>query len=119
MMVDGTYLERRGEKIISSDKKVSVTLGKREIGVSAMEDAEIKKKKQDERAKLVVDEKTLSELKSFGNEETKFLKVENRNEKQEEKTEEKKISKPKIAKAKFTSKNASKKTNFKNSQKKK
>jgi len=41
MMVDGTYLERRGEKIISSDKKVSVTLGKREIGVSAMEDAEI------------------------------------------------------------------------------
>lgn len=41
MMVDGTYVERRGEKIISSDKKVSVTLGKREIGVSAQEDAEI------------------------------------------------------------------------------
>lgn len=41
MMVDGTFVERRGEKIISSDKMVSVTLGKREIGVSAQEDAVI------------------------------------------------------------------------------
>lgn len=41
MMVDGTYLELDGEKTISSDKKVSVTMGKREIGISASEDCEI------------------------------------------------------------------------------
>lgn len=41
MMVEGTYVERRGEKVISSDKKVSVAIGKDELGVSALEDANI------------------------------------------------------------------------------
>lgn len=41
MMVDGTFVERRGEKVISSDKKVSVTMGKDEIGVSAAEECNI------------------------------------------------------------------------------
>lgn len=86
----------------------------------AMEDAEIAKAKQ---SKYVVDEKTISELKSFGDNDTKVLKAETKTEaKADEKTEEpkeKKTSKPKTAKAKFTSKTGAKKTGSKNTTKKK
>ncbi len=41
MMVDGTYLEYRGEKIIESDKKASVVIGKDELGVSAYTDVNL------------------------------------------------------------------------------
>ena len=41
MMVEGTFVERRGEKVISSDKKISIAIGKEEIGVSANEDSNI------------------------------------------------------------------------------
>ena len=51
---------------------------------NAMEDAEIAKQKQEERAKLVVDEKTISELKSFGNNDTKVLKAEIKDESEKE-----------------------------------
>lgn len=86
---------------------------------NAIEDAEIKKQKQEERAKLVVDEKTLSELKSFGDEETKTLKVETPKEESSKEESEKKVSKPKTTKAKFSSKTGSKKTGSKNTTKKK
>ena len=77
----------------------------------AIEDAEIEKQKQE---KLVVDKKTLEELKSFGDEDTKVLKAETKE------TEEKpKTSKPKTPKAKFSSKTSSSKKSTKNTTKKK
>ena len=41
MMVDGTYLDLDGERMITSDKKVSVVLSKDEIGVSVKEDCNL------------------------------------------------------------------------------
>ena len=110
-------IEKEKAKLAKKEEqeKINAEIARHE----AMENAELEKKKHEEQAKFVVDEKTISDLKSFGNEETKSLKVENKNEKQEEKTEEKKVSKPKTAKAKFSSKTASKKTGSKNTQKKK
>ena len=74
----------------------------------AMEDAEIEKKKQEERAKLIMDEGMVADLKSFGNEDTKVLKVE-AEEKTEETKPEQKQEKPKT-KAKVTVKKSTKNT---------
>lgn len=41
MMVNGTYVEKGGEVVISSDKKASVSIGKNEIGLSAPEDVKL------------------------------------------------------------------------------
>ena len=41
MMVDGTYLDLDGERIITSDNEVSLTLGKDEIGVSCKVDCNV------------------------------------------------------------------------------
>lgn len=82
----------------------------------AMEDEEIKKQKQ---AKFVVDERTISELKSYGNNDTKVLKAETKTEDKSEEKKEPKQAKPKTAKAKFSSKTGSKKSNTKNNTKKK
>lgn len=73
----------------------------------AMEDAELESKK------FKVDESVISELKSFGDQDTKVLKTET-----EEKAE-KKESKTRTPKAKFETKTGSKKSGSKNSQKKK
>ncbi len=66
-----------------------------------MEDAEIKSQKQAERAKLVVDQKTLNELKSFGEEDTQTLKVSSEDEETTEEvskaSSEKKPSKAKLS----------------------
>ncbi len=73
----------------------------------AMENAEIEKQKQEERAKLIMDEGMVAELKSFGNEDTKVLRAEtSKEENTETKTEEKdsKENKPKT-KAKLSVKN--------------
>ena len=72
----------------------------------AMEDAEIEKKKQEERAKLIIDEGMVAELKSFGDEDTKVLKV-NSEEKTEEQKPEPKKDKSKT-KAKITVKKSAK-----------
>ena len=71
-----------------------------------MENAEFEKKKQEERAKLIMDEGVVADLKSFGNEDTKVLKAETPEEVKEEKPEPKK-EKPK-AKVKATSKKSTK-----------
>lgn len=63
-----------------------------------MENSEIEKQKQEERSKLVVDESILSELKSFGNEDTEILKAETGDVNKD--NESSKIKKQK-AKAKF------------------
>lgn len=76
----------------------------------AMEDAEIKKKKEEARAKLIMDEGLVSELKSFGNEDTKVLKVnaESEDEKVEEAKEENPQDKKPKTKAKVTVKKSTK-----------
>ena len=78
----------------------------------AMEDAEIEKKKQEERAKLIMDEGLVSELKSFGNEDTKVLKVQAEEKVEEEKPEPQK-DKPKT-KAKVVAKKSTKNTTKRN-----
>lgn len=118
------WKHERRQKMIEKEKaklekaeeqaKIDAEIARKE----AMEDAELAKKKQEEASKFVVDEKTISELKSFGDEDTKELKVEKTETKKETKTEEKQESqkeekaesKPKTTKAKLSVKTSAKKT---------
>ena len=110
-------IEKEKAKLEKAEEqaKIDAEIARKE----AMEDAELKKKKQEKAAKFVVDEKTISELQSFGNEDTKELKaekVEKQSEEKEEKKEEVKTeTKPKTQKAKISVKTGAKKTASKNS----
>ena len=100
-------IEREKAKLAASEEKAKIDA---EIARhDAMEDAEIEKQKQEERAKLIMDEGMVAELKSFGNEDTKVLKAETAKNETEEVKEEKtpQKDKPKV-KAKLTVKKSTK-----------
>ncbi len=102
-------IEKEKAKLAKQEEKAKIDA---EIARhDAMEDAEFEKKKQEERAKLIMDEGMVADLKSFGNEDTKVLKAEtNKTETEEVKEEnEPKQEKPKT-KAKVTVKKSTKNT---------
>ena len=86
-------------------EKIDAEIARKE----AMEDAELEKNK------IVVDKQMISELESFGGEESS----KDNDEENSDKNSKKKESKPKTTKAKFVSKTGAKKSGSKNSQKKK
>ena len=86
-------------------EKIDAEIARKE----AMEDAELEKNK------IVVDKQMISELESFGGEESS----KDNDEENSDKNSKKKESKQKTTKAKFVSKTGAKKSGSKNSQKKK
>lgn len=66
-------IEKEKEKLKKAEEQAKID---EEIARhDEMENAEIEKQKQEEKARFVVDESTIKELKSFGNEETEVLKA--------------------------------------------